>query len=272
MEQRRWRTVHPGVYATNHAPLTRLQCWMAATLTAEGTALSHASAAGCLGMRPHAGAFETVVRSGDGGPRRVGALLVHYSTQLDGDVTIRDGIRLTTPARTLIDLAPHLPEREVAKAVREAIRLKLITAAELQRALKEHRRRRGTHLLSALVTRYALVPIHRTRSDAEAYALELLAAANVPPPRVNRRIAGEEADLSWPAHRLIIEIDGPQYHRHAAEDARKQALWERAGWRVLRISSDDVFDRPPALLELAPAPAASVRRAHPGGNAQLPPW
>ena len=82
----------------------------------------------------------------------------------------------------------------------------------------------------------------------------MLRDANRPRPRLNARIAGEEADLSWPKERLIIEIDGGPFHLDVGEDERKKASWERAGWTVRRISSDDVYERPERFLRLAPAP------------------
>jgi very-short-patch-repair endonuclease len=71
-------------------------------------------------------------------------------------------------------------------------------------------------------------------------------------PRLNHRIAGEEADLSWRSHRLIIEIDGSPFHQDVGEDARRQAAWEAAGWEVRRIDSDDVYEHPLTLLVLSP--------------------
>ena len=68
---------------------------------------------------------------------------------------------------------------------------------------------------------------------------------------MNKRIAGEEADLSWPAEKLIVELDGPQFHLDAAEDLRKQRLWERAGWTVRRLPTDDVYLHPERLLAAA---------------------
>jgi very-short-patch-repair endonuclease len=69
---------------------------------------------------------------------------------------------------------------------------------------------------------------------------------------VNVLIAGEEADLSW-VTKVLIEIDGGPFHLDVGEDARKQARWEKAGWTVRRISSDDVYHRPERLLALAAA-------------------
>lgn len=85
-------------------------------------------------------------------------------------------------------------------------------------------------------------------------ALEVLRVAGRPLPKLNVRIAGEEADLSWSRRRLIVEIDGGPFHLDVGEDARKQACWEEAGWTVRRLSSDDVYEQPHRLLELAPPP------------------
>jgi hypothetical protein len=234
--QEGWRRIHQGVYALTQAPLTRRQSWMAATLTAPGTALAAASAAACWGFRPCKAAFEVVVRQGSGGPRRMGGLLVMRTRLMEA--TTRDGIPITTVNRTLIDLAATLDARAIAKSVRVAIRLKLTTAPSLLDALLDHPTRRGTRQLRELAERYKDLPIARTRSDAEATALEQLQ-----PPQVNVRINGEEADLVWPEQRLIIEIDGPQYHLFPDEDARKEAAWRAAGYEVRRVSSDDVFNR-----------------------------
>ena len=248
--QANWRLVHPGVYALTQAPLTQVQRWMAAALTAPSTYLSHVSAANCWGLHTTSTAIETVTRTGSGGPRRFGAVLVRRSERLGGETTRHNGIPTTTPARTLIDIAGALPERAMGRAFREALRLKLLTVREMAATLARHRGRRGVRVLWALTERYSSLPYRRTRSNAEARALEILHDANVDPPKVNVRIAGEEADLVWPRQRVIIEVDGPQFHQFADEDARKQALWERAGYTVRRIASDAIYENPEALLAL----------------------
>jgi very-short-patch-repair endonuclease len=246
----RWRVVHPGVYALTNAPLTRRQLWMSATLTSPDTFLSHASAGACWGIRRYEGSLEMVTRPGSGGPERLGGVLVLRSKTLDGDTTTHDGIQITTAARTVIDLAPHIGAQATGRMFREALRLAVTTMEELRSTLARHRGRRGTRVVADLAARYSSLPYQRTRSDAEGRALELLQDSGVQPPRVNTRIAGEEADLAWPERRLIIEIDGPQYHRFPDEDARKQRAWEAAGYTVHRIGSGVVYDDPGQLTAL----------------------
>lgn len=248
-----WRRIHRGVYLLTQSPITQRQRWIAATLIAPHVTLSHASAGACWNFRPRSGSFETVTRSGNGGTRRSPGLLVFRSTTLGPEVTKREGIRITTGARTLLDLAPHLDDKQLGRAFREALRLNATNAQELHSTLTRSRGRRGARRLWELTDRYAALPYRRTRSNAEARAIEILANAGNDPELVNRRVAGEEADLIWPSRRLIIEIDGPGFHRFADEDARKQRAWEGAGWTVRRIPSDDVYARPERLLALARA-------------------
>jgi hypothetical protein len=246
-----WRVVHPGVYALTHAPLSRRQRWMAAALTSPDSFLSHASAGACYGFRPFDGRFETITRPGRGGRRRLGGVLVFWSGTLDGDTTRHDGIPITTPARTLVDLASAIDDQATGRMFREALRLRTTTAMEVRETVERHRGRRGTRLLRDLANRYAKLPYDRTRSNPEALALELLHDAGVEPPRVNIRVAGEEADLVWPARRRIVEIDGGQFHQFPEEDARKERAWKKAGYTVRRLPSDAVYRHPARLLEAA---------------------
>jgi very-short-patch-repair endonuclease len=83
--------------------------------------------------------------------------------------------------------------------------------------------------------------------------LQILHEAGFSMPAVNKRRSGEEADLSWPAGRHIVELDGPQFHLDATEDLRKQRIWERAGWTVSRLPTDDVYLHPDRLIAAAAA-------------------
>ena len=70
---------------------------------------------------------------------------------------------------------------------------------------------------------------------------------------MNERVAGEEADLSWPEARLVVELDGPSYHVLRDADIRKTKVWRAAGFDVRRLPTDAVYDEPERLLALVPA-------------------
>lgn len=246
------RGPHDGVYVTGHAPLTDAQRWWAATLTAPWTVLegTTAAAAQALGLREDG--LLHVVRPGRTSPYTAGTLHVRYSSALRGQVVRAPaGFRITRPERTIIDVWPGRHERIRRKVLREGLRTRQVTVASMTTALDGHRGRRGIASLREVVAVYARLQLERCRSDAEAYAMEVLHAAGLELPDVNELVAGEEADLSWPGLRRIIEIDGPQWHRLRDEDARRTAIWQGAGQLVRRISSDTVFRDPGALVALA---------------------
>jgi len=246
--------VEQGVFAV--APVLEHDDWghrMGATLTAPGSVLSHLSAAAAWGLLSSPRRLVTVTRPGSGGPRLHGGIVAHRSSTLEGECTVLQGVPITSVARTLLDLARSVSDRALARAVREAVRLGLITLPSLGDTLGAYRRRRGARRLAATVARYSGLPVERARSGAEIRALEVLCAAGRPLPRLNVRVAGEEADLSWPVPRLIVEVDGGPFHLDVGEDQRKQRTWEEAGWTVRRISSANVYERPSMLLRLAQA-------------------
>lgn len=257
----RFVSVEQGVFAIAPVLEDNWGRWMAATLTAPGSVLSHMSAAAAWGLLSAPRLVECVTRPGSGGPRRHGGVLAFRSSTLDGDVMTRHGISITSVPRTLLDLTRVVGDRALARALREAVRLELTSLAELRDRLVGYSGRRGSRRLAEAAARYAGLPLERARSGAEIRALEILRDAHRPLPRLNARVAGEEADLSWPIRRLIVEIDGAPFHLDVGEDARKERAWEEAGWTVRRISSDDVYERPDRLLDMSPP--ANVRESPP---------
>jgi predicted transcriptional regulator of viral defense system len=133
--------------------------WMAATLTAPGSVLSHASAAVAWGLLSVPRPLESVTRPGSGGPRRHGGVLAYRSSTLKGDVTTERGVPITSVARTLLDLARTVGDRMLARALREAVRLELITLSALGDRLSDYRGRRGSRRLAQMVARYSGLPL-----------------------------------------------------------------------------------------------------------------
>jgi len=158
-----------------------------------------------------------------------------------------------TPERALLDLARELPYPATRRAFREARRLRCTTAEKIGLAL---RGQRGAKALRPLCERYAAVPYHRYKSDAESHGLEVLHDAGVPLPEVNVRIAGREADFVWRRWKLIIEVQSKAFHPVELEidDVEKKLLWERAGYTVRHVWADDIYHRPHLLLALVNVP------------------
>jgi very-short-patch-repair endonuclease len=252
--------VHKGVFAVGHPGLTDRGRWTAAVLAGGPEAvLSHRSAAALWGLRPNVSFVEVTV---PGRRRRGPAGVVAHAGALDArETVVVDGIRVTTVARTLLDLAEILPVREVVAAIDRATARRLFDADAIRATVARATGRRGLKGLRAalLVTRPQDV---LTRSELERRALRLIRAARLPRPEVNAQLLGHEVDLLWRDRRLAVELDGRRTHDtpNAFEsDRRRDADRMARGWRVLRLTWRQVVNDPAwvasrvgAVLALAP--------------------
>ena len=260
VRKKRLHRVHRGVYAVGHLALTRNGRFMAAVLACgEGAALSHFSAAVLWSILDDRGQSIHVTAERE---RRCRGVVVHQAP-LEGERVRRFGIVVTTPARTIVDLADVVQRRRtLERAVDEAEYLRL----DWKPAGPRHGRR-GSGLLSSVLA------VHepgstRTRSELEEMFLELCDSHGLPRPEVNCSIEGYECDFVWRAQGVIVETDGARAHgtRRARErDPVKDAELQIAGWRVIRITSVRLVRQPDAVEKqlrslLKPAPEAPVAR------------
>ena len=243
------RRMHRGVYLVGavEPPLARA---MAATLACGDDALlSHYPAAVLWGLRPapaHA-MHVTVIERSVRGPEGV---RVHRTRRLHpADATRRDSIPVTSPARTLLDLATQITQRELDRAVEEACVSGLASGGALNEQFSRYPAHRGTAALREAIRGDPAF----TRSEAERRLLELIRAARLPEPYANVRAAGYEVDFLWRELELIVEVDGYAYHssRGAFErDRRRDADLQTAGFRVLRLTWRQIADEPAAVVAL----------------------
>ena len=243
---RLWR-VHQGVYAVGRPTLTLHGRSIAAVFSCgPGAALSHVAAAILWGLLQERGPRIDVTVPRGGQRRRRGAVIVHRAALPAADVTVKHRIPVTTPARTLIDLADLLPRRQLERALDEAAYLRLDLSD-----LQPRPGRRGSGTLAELIKRHD-AGTTRTRSDLEERMLSLLHRFRLPTPEVNSSIEGYTVDFVWHEQSLIVETDGWAAHgtRAAFErDRRRDADLLAAGWRVLRISHERLGREPDWVAE-----------------------
>jgi very-short-patch-repair endonuclease len=234
----------PGVYAVGHPRLTLEGCWMAAVLAGgNGTVLSFHSGAmlWTIGRTDRATIDVTTPKWAPGLP----GIQRHHSKLPADEITVHHGIPVTTPARTLLDLASVLLPRQLARAVNQAEILRLGDTLSVDALLKRYPRRPGTKALRALI-----IDTRITRSEFERRFLEFLAAHDLPQPETNAAVLGFEVDCLWRETRLIVELDGRETHstRAAFEDDRaRDRVLQAAGYRVIRITWRQLRDEPAAL-------------------------
>ena len=229
--RKRLHPAHRSVYALSPAALERLGRWMAAVLAAgEGGALSHWSAASLWRMRPGTGPRSHVTSPRN--RRKQSTITFHQARLRPDEVTEEQGIPVTTPARTLLDLAPSLPSAVLARMVERAPQSHGAPLAEL---LKRYPTRAGVPKLRAALAE----PTPMTRSDLEVTLLEQVSEAGLPTPQVNAVVEGYEVDFVWRAHRVIAELDSYMTHgsRTAFErDRERDRKLAIAGWTVARVT------------------------------------
>lgn len=217
---------------------------LAACLAAEGIA-SHRAAARLWGMTAVA-ALKIEITVPLGRQVRLPGVRAHRSNRLDDHfVTTVDGVPVTTPARTLVDLSAVCGPVTVEQALDDALRRGTVTLDAVERSFEDlagRGRRRVAHLRPILQARSAVG--EPADSALEDRILGWIVAAGLPEPSRQHRIplVGRAAvvDFAYPEAKLAVEVDGWSVHqgRSAFDDDRARANEvELAGWRLLRFTS-----------------------------------
>jgi hypothetical protein len=144
------------------------------------------------------------------------------------------GIPITSPARTLVDLAGVLSLRELERAIHRTELLGLATIDELETRFSSDRP--GIGKLRDILAAGAPAP---TRSELEQRFLAFVDDYALPTPHVNEHVEGFEVDFHWPDARLVVELDGFAFHgtREAFErDRARDTALQAAGWRSVRVT------------------------------------
>lgn len=230
--------IHRGVYAVGHPGISTYGRWMAAVLACgEGAVVSHRSAAVLWGLlSEHDGVVSVSVPREAGRSKRVGIRLNRCRSLTNDQTTRRHGIPVTSPARTIADLRRSVPAWELRRAIRQADVLGLPLGED--------------------------VGHDRTRSDLERDFLRICRRHRLPSPEVNVRVGPYLIDFLWRDRRLVVETDSYRYHRgrQAFRDDHARSLeLQGKGWRVIRLSEDQVNEKPEQVAEILRGMLASPR-------------
>jgi hypothetical protein len=232
----RLHPISPGVYAVGRRQLTPDGRWMAAVLACGDEAfLSHRSAAALWRIGKEDAGIEVTLRR-RGKIRRRG-LKVHARPSLPArDFTKRRSIPVTTPIRTLVDLATELDDNPLERAVNQADVNDLLDPESLREALVPRSGEPGVKRLAALLDRHTF---RLSDSELEIYFRPLATEAGLPVPETKAWVLGFEVDFHFPDLGLVVETDGLRYHRTPSEQARavkRDQTHVAAGLRVLRFT------------------------------------
>ena len=258
VEHGQWQRRHPGIYAIAGAPRTWHQdLWVPLLALGTDAVVSHRSAAILWGLDGVGGSPLDVLLSGLG-PRRMAGVTIHRTRSLPSTQrTVRAGLAVTRPARTLADLAGAVEAEALEKSVDAALRDGLVSVPHLVRFLDRFggRGRAGVADLRALVADRAERGV--PGSSWERRLERLLVAAGHPRPVRQFEIFDDGAfvarlDLAWPAHRVGLEYDSYRHHSSRGAWRHDQVRGNRAaalGWLILRATADDVRASAVAVAE-----------------------
>src|ERR671911_106270 len=249
----RLHSLYRGVYLLGHVAAPPHAREMAAVLACgSGAAMSHGSAAHLLRLLPYPAEVVPLdlIVSGRHPGSRPGIRLHRPVIPLDPrDVGVVDGIPVTKPARTLLDLAASVTASDLERALAEAQARRMVTRATLEAVLARGGRTRGAAALRRRLDSGARPTL--TRSEAERRLLDLIRRAQLAHPAANAWVGRHEVDLLWRAQRLVVEVDGFQFHssRVAFErDRARDAVLQAQGFRGMRVTWRQIVDEPQATL------------------------
>lgn len=218
---------------------------MAAVLAGGAEAvLSHRPAGAEWGVRPWSGREAITVR---GDRRTTREIEIHRASLPADEITVCDGIPITTVPRTLLDLATVLDERDLTTALGQAEKLRLSDPLSLPDLLKRHQGERGTARLRAAIDRVGYgVPIEALE---EAFA-RFVAVRRLPPPELNAHLSIDgtfiSPDCLWRSHHVIVELHSVRHHGTGpviSRDAARDRRLLLAGWRVIHVTWAQLHDR-----------------------------
>lgn len=251
--------VHRGVYALGRPDLSAQGRWMAAVLACGSNAsLSFAKAAALHEVRQSESTITDVtVPAGRPLPCHEG-VRAHRAALEPRDVTVIDGIPVTSLARTFLDLACVVGDEALERAMNQAVILKSFDTRAIEDLLRRSKGRRGVRRLRRVLERGDLSGENVPKSGLEVRYAALCAAAGLPKPEINRYLLlGDEyhqVDFLWRKERVVVETDGGPYHQtgwQRARDDHRDRLLTAYGFGHARVPDDLVENDPAAAVRVA---------------------
>jgi len=252
VQERRLVSVQPGVLRVSGAPQSWHQSVLAASLATRGI-VSHRSAAEIWGLIQPAGYVEVSVLP-DRAPKLRPPAIVHRIGDLHPELASeRNGLRLTDPVRTIVDLGLVLPKWGVKDALSRGITTRLLTVVQVQ-ALREalgRPGRNGTGVIQRVLDE-RLLSASPDASALEARFGRLVRHGDLPLPAFEHEVWHNgrfvaRIDAAYPDLMLAIEVDGFAHHSSPdafQRDRTRQNRLVALGWTVLRFTWTDVVQRP----------------------------
>ena len=171
-------------------------------------------------------------------------------------ITTRDAIPVTRVARTIFDLAGVEPIGRTKEIIDDAMARGLCTQRQLDRVFfaLARRGRRGTAAMREILEDMGPGYV-APASELERVARKLFADRGLPTPRFEVHLGDDDligrVDCTWSEARLVVELDSRRFHGSPGardRDRRRDNRLVAAGWRVIRVTWDDLKERPDEVV------------------------
>ena len=171
---------------------------------------------------------------------------------------------MTTPARTVLDLAAILPRTDLDGSSTRSRSTSSPTTRPCARSRLAHPGHNGAARLQTRRSTSYEAGTALTKSDLERLFLKICRDHGLPTPLVNQYVDQDEVDFLFPAQRLIVEADSWKYHRtrqRFERDRRRDAAHTLAGYRTLRFTDRDLENAPHTIARTVRAALVERRAA-----------
>ncbi len=259
--------VRRGVYRWRSTQPTFEQAALAACLATSTAVASHVTAMWLYGYRPKKQSrhgkvplIHVSALHGREQPVQPGVRVHHARALFPAERRVRDGAPVTSPIRTLKDLAGMLPRSELEDFIGHLMSQRLLVASDLRRLHQELSTRSGSGRAGSAKLRLALVACGldgKTATVLEQRVRRLLRQAGLPEPVAQHPIFDEQRrfvgrpDFAFVAQKIVLEADSYRWHtspKAFAHDRRRGNRLEHLGWKVLRVTAADVTEGLPELI------------------------
>jgi very-short-patch-repair endonuclease len=268
----RWTRLPGAVYRLAGTPPTWPGCLVAACFAYGEDALVSWRAAAALWELPHfpQGIVEVTVGRTRG---RIPGIIVHRVAVGRADRAVLAGLPVTTPARTLIDIASVVPVTTLEEAINDALARRLVTVRRLGHRIEAIavRGRPGIARIRRVVERLVQGPA--PMSVLETRLLSHLRRSKFREPILQHRIRDRGVvvavvDFAYPEAMVAVEADGYRWHSSPSKwrnDLARRNVLTGLGWRVVHVTSRDLIDRPDDIV-------ATIAAAYAQGIGQRKRW
>lgn len=250
IERGRLEQVHPGVYYLDAiTPTWHTEVLAAVMAAGPGALASHRTAARLWQFDAIFGRVIELTVPFNEEPDPDG-VIVHRTRRTNSEAEI-EGIPVTSPSKTLLDLAWMMPLRTMQKAARSAVRLRLTTPDEMDETVRLYGGRgvAGTREYRKVI---GFVADDLSGSVAEVDLVQIALDAPMPTPVQQFRVRlpdGTNAylDVAWPDRMRLVEADGFEAHgtpEQMQQDLTRQNHLMEMGWEIRRFTATEIREEP----------------------------